>query len=87
MPTTKNRLATKLFGKVPLQAILIIPFVVQIVGVVGLVGYLSFTNGQKAIADLASKLQNEVSSRIAGHLDTLLAIPAKSTKSIWMPMS
>ncbi|MCL1470004.1 methyl-accepting chemotaxis protein [Argonema antarcticum] len=75
MPTTKNRLVTKLLGKVPLQAILIVPFVVQIVGVVGLVGYLSFTNGQKAIADLASKLQNEVSSRIAGHLDTLLATP------------
>ena len=75
MSITKNRLVTKFLGKVPLQAILIVPFVVQVVGVAGLVGYLSFTNGQRAIKDLASQLQNQVSSRVTQHLDTLLATP------------
>ena len=75
MPTTKNRLVTKFLGKVPLQAVLIVPFVVQVVSVVGLVGYLSFRNGQRAINDLASQLQNQTSSRITQHLDTLLATP------------
>jgi hypothetical protein len=42
----------KLF-KVPLQAILIVPFVIQTVGTVGIVGYLSFRNGQKAVNDVA----------------------------------
>lgn len=48
MPTTKNRLVTKFLGKVPLQAVVIVPFVVQVVSVVGLVGYLSFRNGHTA---------------------------------------
>jgi hypothetical protein len=75
MPTTKNRLVTKFLGKVPLQAVLIVPFVVQVVSVVGLVGYLSFRNGHKAINDLASQLEEQASSRITQHLDTLLATP------------
>lgn len=36
----------------PLRLILILPFVLQIFAAVGLVGYLSFRNGQKAIAEL-----------------------------------
>lgn len=75
MLTPKNSFLNKLLGKVPLQAILIVPFVVQVVGIVGIVGYLSFRNGQTAIADLASQLQNEVVSRINQHLDKLLAAP------------
>lgn len=70
-----NGLVTKLLGKLPLQAIIIVPFVLQVVGVVGIVGYLSFKNGQTAINDLASQLQNEVSSRVTQHLDKLLATP------------
>ena len=72
-----NGLVTKLLGKLPLQAIIIVPFVVQVVGVVGLVGYLSFKNGQTAINDLASQLQNEVGSRVTQHLDKLLATPVQ----------
>jgi len=59
----------KLF-KVPLQAILIVPFVIQTVGTVGIVGYLSFRNGQKAVNDVAAELRNETSSRIPSENST-----------------
>ncbi|MBW4641299.1 MAG: response regulator [Gloeocapsa sp. UFS-A4-WI-NPMV-4B04] len=44
---------------------------------VGLTGYLSLLNGQKAVNDLASRLRNEVSNRIAQHLDSYMEIPHK----------
>ena len=62
-------------ARLPLRLILIVPFVVQIFAAVGLVGYLSFRNGQKAINDLATQLQTEVSDRVRQHLDTYLATP------------
>jgi hypothetical protein len=58
--------------KLPLRLILIIPFVVQIFAVVGLTGYLSLRNGQKAVNELATKLNQEVSSRINQHLNNYL---------------
>ena len=61
--------------KVPLRLILIVPFVVQIFAAVGLTGYLSLRNGQKAVNDLETQLQNEVSSRIGQHLDKYLELP------------
>jgi signal transduction histidine kinase len=61
--------------QIPLQLLLIIPFVAQLVLTVGLVGYLSFRNGQKAVNDLASQLEGEVSDRIDQHLDSYLEIP------------
>ena len=48
----------------PLQLVLVVPFVLQIFGAVGLVGYLSFKNGQKAINDVAIQLRQEMSDRI-----------------------
>ncbi len=59
----------------PLQFVLVVPFVLQIFAAVGLVGYLSFINGQKAVNDLANQLQREVSSRIDQHLDNYLTLP------------
>ncbi|BAY41655.1 Cache sensor hybrid histidine kinase (plasmid) [Nostoc sp. NIES-2111] len=59
----------------PLQWVLIIPFVLQIFGAVGLIGYLSFKNGEKAIQDLAKQLTVRTSSQVNSHLDTYLAIP------------
>ena len=52
-----------------LRFVLIVPFVLQIFAAVGLVGYLSFLNGQKAVNDLALRLQSEVSDRVDQHLD------------------
>ena len=59
--------------KFPLRLILVVPFVLQIFAAVGLTGYLSLRNRQKAVNDLATKLQTEVSARIDQHLDSYLA--------------
>jgi hypothetical protein len=66
---------TKLISPAPLRTFLIVPFVLQIVGTVGLVGYLSFKNGQEAIAHLAERLIDRVSDGVNRHLDSYLATP------------
>ncbi len=60
---------------VPLRLILVVPFLLQIIVAVGLTGWFSLRNGQRAINDLATQLEREVSSRIDQHLDTYLALP------------
>lgn len=65
----------KAFRKVPLRAILIVPFVLQIFAAVGLTGYLSLRNGQRAVNDLATQLRQQVSDRVSQHLDSYLALP------------
>ncbi|MCU0533795.1 MAG: diguanylate cyclase [Hydrococcus sp. Prado102] len=65
----------KIFSKLPLRTIFIVPFVLQIVGTVGLVGYLSFKDGQKAVEDLATRLMDEISHRIEQNLRGYLEIP------------
>jgi predicted PurR-regulated permease PerM len=70
----KRKLA-KLSGKVPLRTVLIVPVVLQIVATVGIVGYLSFTNGQRAVEELASQLMNKVSDRIEQQLKHYLENP------------
>ncbi|MBC6430966.1 hypothetical protein FM036_09065 [Nostoc sp. HG1] len=64
-------------SKIPLQMVLIIPFVLQIFGAVGLVGYLSFKNGQKAVNDLAEQLMDRTSDIVDQHLNSYLSIPHK----------
>lgn len=59
----------------PLQLVLIVPFVLQIFGAVGLVGYLSFRNGQKAVIDLANQLIERSSDAVNQHLDSYLSVP------------
>ncbi|MBE9185791.1 HAMP domain-containing protein [Microcoleus sp. LEGE 07076] len=71
-------LSPGLFRKIPLQILLIVPFVVQTVGAVAVVGYLSYRNGQKAVNDVASQLRNDTSDRIKQNLTYLLAIPFQS---------
>jgi signal transduction histidine kinase/DNA-binding NarL/FixJ family response regulator len=65
----------QLASKTKLRTVLIVPFVIQIVGTVGLVGYLSFKNGQQAIADLADRLMKQTSDRVNQHLDSYLITP------------
>nr|WP_315870931.1 ATP-binding protein [Trichocoleus desertorum] len=61
----------------PLQLVLIVPFVLQIFGAVGLVGYLSFRNGQKAVNELAEQLMERTSNTVDQHLDSYLSVPHK----------
>ncbi len=62
-------------SRIPLQAVLIAPFVLQIFVAVGLVGYSSFRNGQEAVNRLANQLIVEVNALVNQHLDSYLAVP------------
>jgi signal transduction histidine kinase/CheY-like chemotaxis protein len=57
---------------ISLPILLVIPFVLQIFVAVAITGYLSFRNGEKAVQNLAKKLQTEVSNRVDLHLDHYL---------------
>lgn len=59
----------------PLRLILLVPFLLQIFLAVGLTGYLSLRSGQKAVNELASRLQTEVGDRVTQHLDSYLETP------------
>ncbi|MGD1941227.1 MAG: ATP-binding protein [Leptolyngbyaceae cyanobacterium] len=61
----------------PLQALLVVPFVVQIFGTVGLVGYLSFKNGQRAVNNLADQLMDRTSDVVNEHLQSYLSVPQR----------
>ena len=67
-----NKLAQRLQGQ-SIRTALIAPFLLQIIGTVGLVGYFSFINGRKAVNDLATQLQTEISDRIQDNLETYLS--------------
>ncbi|MBD2449689.1 HAMP domain-containing protein [Nostoc sp. FACHB-152] len=73
----KTRSSSSKFWTLPLQLVLIVPFVVQVFGAVGLVGYLSFKNGEKAVEDLSKQLMKRTSSEVNHHLDAYLSIPHK----------
>jgi signal transduction histidine kinase/DNA-binding response OmpR family regulator len=75
LPKSPNKTTGRNPRKLPLQLVLVIPFIVQISAAVGLTGYLSIRNGQKAVNDLAFQLRNEVGTRIDQHLDSYLATP------------
>ncbi|MEA5617403.1 ATP-binding protein [Cronbergia sp. UHCC 0137] len=72
-----NQLFGKIYAKMPLRAVLIIPFVLQIFGAVGIVGFVSFQNGRKAIQELSYQLENEIANRVEQHLDVYLQTPQK----------
>jgi signal transduction histidine kinase len=63
------------YQQLPLQPILIVPFLLQICLVVGLVGYLSYRNGQEAVNKLADQLIGKASQQVDDHLDRYLELP------------
>ncbi len=58
----------KMFSKLPLKTVLIVPFVMQILGTFGLLGYLAFMNGQQTVDELGKRLTNKISDRIQQHV-------------------
>ncbi|MBN3894043.1 MAG: GAF domain-containing protein [Nostoc sp. NOS(2021)] len=64
-----------LFKGVPLSRILVALFVLQIFLAVGLTAYLSISNGQKAVNEVASELRREVANRVEQNLQTYLSTP------------
>ncbi|MEH1939812.1 MAG: PAS domain-containing protein [Nostoc sp.] len=75
MSSLLKQVVAQVSRTVPLQTVLIVPFVLQTLVTVGLVGYFSFQNRQEAISDLASQLRRELTSRIEGKLQTYTEIP------------
>ncbi len=65
----------KVSRRIPLRAILIVPFVVQIFAAVGLTGWLSLRNGEQAVNEVTTQLRNEVSTRIQERLKNYLEAP------------
>jgi two-component system sensor histidine kinase ChiS len=65
----------KSIQKIPIRAVLVIPFVLQTVTAVGLTGYLSYKNGQRAVEELATYLQASILERVTEYLDNYLVKP------------
>ncbi|MBW4683840.1 MAG: response regulator [Komarekiella atlantica HA4396-MV6] len=72
---SKHHINRHLIHRVPLRAVLIVPFVLQIFAAVGLVGYFSFKNGQQAVNDLANQLIDSATVRVDDQLDNYLSLP------------
>jgi signal transduction histidine kinase len=70
MPSWKSFLI-----KTSLRQVLIIPFVLQMLFTVALIVYLSYSNAQRSIGDLAVHLQDEIHARVSQHLNNYLATP------------
>lgn len=68
-----NRLVSR--EKLPLRWVLVVPFVLQIFAAVGLTGYVSVRNGQQAVNELAARLSQEVTARIAERITNLADVP------------
>lgn len=67
----------RLRPSLPLRAVVIVPFVLQIFTAVGLVGYFSFQNGQRAVNDLSTQLRREVGDRIHLYIKGFVALPPR----------
>ncbi|NET61887.1 MAG: hypothetical protein F6K47_38945, partial [Symploca sp. SIO2E6] len=60
---------------IPLRLVVVMPFVLQIFAAVGLTGWLSLSNGQKAVNDVATQLRCEITARIEDHLKAQVKAP------------
>lgn len=58
---------------IALPWMLIVPFILQVLIVVSLVGYLSYQNGERAVADLTNQLTHEFGERVDENLSSYLA--------------
>lgn len=61
--------------KILLHLVLIVPFVVEITAAVGLTGWLSLQNGQKAVYNVVSQLEQEITNQIQSKLEVYLLTP------------
>jgi adenylate cyclase len=60
---------------IPLQWVLIVPFIFQIFLAVGLTGWLSWQSGQTAVQTLVNELQSNISDRIQTRTQNFLSTP------------
>ncbi|MEO1208358.1 MAG: diguanylate cyclase [Cyanobacteria bacterium J06638_20] len=75
MLTSFKSTLRKAIGTVPIQTVLVLPFMLQVMGIVGLVAYISYRSGQRSIEELAFELTGEVSERVSDRLNSFLETP------------
>ncbi|MEC4984070.1 MAG: adenylate/guanylate cyclase domain-containing protein [Oscillatoria sp. PMC 1068.18] len=71
----ENFLLSLSHRKLPLQLVLVVPFVLQIFAAVGLTGWLSLRNGQKAIEEVLEQLSNDTAVKIDQHVENHFKTP------------
>lgn len=59
--------------RIPLRAVLVLPFVLQVSVAVGITGWLSIRYGQQAVNDVASQLRGSITTHIDYRLEAFLA--------------
>lgn len=65
--------------KLPLQFVLVAPFVIQLFVAVGLISYFSFRNSKAAVNDLVDQLTLRIDDVVDQHLDSYLEAPVRIT--------
>ncbi|MEK7990702.1 MAG: ATP-binding protein [Thiotrichaceae bacterium] len=65
----------RIFNRLSLKFILVIPFIIQLIIVIGVVNWLSYSNGQATVREMLNQLRQEITSRINHEVETLLSIP------------
>jgi hypothetical protein len=61
----------KPFKNVPLKAVLVIPFVIEICLATGLIWGFTFHNGKQTVEIMAESLSGEISDRISSELSNV----------------
>jgi len=78
----------RFIGRFRLRTVLTVSLVLILICAMGAIWYLAYLNSQYTATDLASQLQDEVSSRIEQHLNTYLETPKLVNQlcldSIWL---
>jgi signal transduction histidine kinase/DNA-binding NarL/FixJ family response regulator len=72
-----KRSVAQVVNQVPLRAVLVIPFVLQLVGTVGLVGYFSFKNGEQAVNTLSTQVMDRTGKLVDQHLTNYVDLSYK----------
>ena len=73
--------------KAPLRVVLVAPFAILVIATVGLTGYVSFYNSQRAVNDLVSQLQSEITSRIEQSLHGFLDAGSRVNRNTQVAIS
>ena len=76
-----KRLIDNGLTNVPLRTVFVVPFLVQIFATVGVIGWLSFRHGKRAVNEVSTQLQDEITVHIEDRLERYLAIPHQINQS------
>lgn len=66
--------------KIPLQVVLIVPFLIQLVGVVSLLQYFAYQSSRLSVDELAHRLLTNTSRQIRQEIEDYMATPQQALK-------